>query len=67
MLKPFQITVAHTSMSCQIVGSNQIIKKHLGTNILTNLNGDVMINGVFSVSVHYDGKYYMLRFTNFTL
>ena len=49
-----------------IYGSNKIIKKHLGSNIMTNLKGDTMVNGVFIVSVNFDGINYFLNFTNYT-
>ena len=63
----FQNSVINGSYTIYIYGSNHIIKKHLGTNILTNLNGDVMVNGMFICNVYYDGKNYYMRFTNFNL
>ena len=52
----FQKPIINGCYTIYIYGTGQIVRKHLGTNILTNLKGDTMINGVFSVSVHFDGS-----------
>ena len=62
----FQKPVLNGYYTLYIYGTGQIVRKHLGTNIMTNLKGDIMINGVFSVNVHYDGTNYMMNFTNYT-
>ena len=63
----FQKPIINGCYTIYIYGTGQIVRKHLGTNIMTNLRGDTMINGVFSVSVHFDGINYLLNFTNYTL
>ena len=63
----FQKPIINGCYTIYIYGTGQIVRKHLGTNIMTNLRGDTMINGVFSVSVHFDGIHYLLNFTNYTL
>ena len=62
----FQNPIINGVYTIYIYGTNKIIKKNLGPNILNNLNGDVMVNGMFIVKVHYDGKNYMMHFTNYT-
>ena len=63
----FQKPIINGCYTIYIYGTGQIVRKHLGTNIMTNLKGDTMVNGVFSVSVHFDGRNYLLNFTNYTL
>ena len=63
----FQKPIINGCYTIYIYGTGQIVRKHLGTNIMSNLKGDTMINGVFSVSVHFDGRNYLLNFTNYTL
>ena len=63
----FQKPTINGCYTIYIYGTGQIVRKHLGTNIMTNLKGDTMVNGVFSVSVHFDGRNYLLNFTNYTL
>ena len=63
----FQKPIINGCYTIYIYGTGQIVRKHLGTNIRTNLKGDTMVNGVFSVSVHFDGRNYLLNFTNYTL
>ena len=62
----FQNAVINGFYTIYIYGSGQIIKKQLGSNIKNNLNGDIRINGMFIVNVHYDGINFMMRFTNYT-
>ena len=62
----FQNPIINGVYTIYIYGSNKIIKKNLGTNIKNNLNGDVMVNGMFICNVYYDGKNYMMNFTNYT-
>ena len=62
----FQNSVINGSYTIYIYGSNKIIRKHLGPNILNNLNGDIMVNGMFICNVRYDGIKYMMHFTNYT-
>ena len=63
----FQKPIINGCYTIYIYGTGQIVRKHLGTNIMSNLKGDTMVNGVFSVSVHFDGRNYLLNFTNYTL
>ena len=63
----FQNPIINGSYTIYVYGTGQIVRKHLGTNIMTNLKGDIRVNGVFSVSVHFDGINYLLNFTNYTL
>ena len=62
----FQKPIINGCYTIYIYDTGQIVRKHLGTNIMSNLKGDTMVNGVFSVSVHFDGRNYLLNFTNYT-
>jgi len=43
-----------------------VLNKNLGLNIVSNLNGNLMINGYWCIDIMYNGTVYFLKFTNFT-
>ena len=43
-----------------------VLNKNLGLNIVSNLNGNLNINGYYCIDIFYTGTIYFLKFTNYT-
>jgi len=62
----FQNCIINGNYTLFLTGSNFIINKSLGSNIKTNLSGNVMVNGSFVIKIFFDGSTYYLNFISFT-
>jgi len=62
----FQNCVINGNYTLFLTGSNFIINKILGSNIKTNLSGNVMVNGSFVIKIFFDGYIFYLNFISFS-
>ena len=60
----FQNFIVNGNYTLFLSGSNFIINKSLGSNIKTNLSGNIMVIGSFVVNIYYDGIIYYLTFNS---
>ena len=60
----FQNCIVNGNYMIFLSGSNFIINKSLGSNIKTNLSGNIMVIGSFVVNIYYDGIIYYLTFNS---
>ena len=62
----FQNGVKNGNYTIFLTGSNFIINKSLGSNIKTNLSGNIMVIGSFVIKIFFDGNIYYLNFISFS-
>ena len=62
----FQNCIINGNYTLFLSGSNFIINKSLGSNIKTNLSGNIMVIGSFVIKIFFDGNIYYLNFISFS-